>query len=60
MAGTRVVQDRELKSGADACCRVLRGTDLVLAGDLVLPELIGKAVVRDVPAAQIDALAVAA
>lgn len=39
---------------------VLRGTDLVLAGDLVLPELIGKAVVRDVPAAQIDALAVAA
>ena len=39
---------------------VLRGTDLALAGDLALPELIGEAVVRDVPAGQIDARAIAA
>ncbi|WP_066561536.1 MULTISPECIES: type II secretion system protein GspL [unclassified Sphingobium] len=39
---------------------VLRGMDMALAGDLALPELIGDAVVRDVPHEQIDARAIAA
>ncbi|MCB4862160.1 type II secretion system protein GspL [Sphingobium sp. PNB] len=39
---------------------VLRGSDLALAGDLALPELIGDAAVRDVPADQIEARAIAA
>ena len=39
---------------------VLRGTDMALAGDLALPELIGDAVVRDVPHEQINARAIAA
>ncbi|UZW55508.1 type II secretion system protein GspL [Sphingobium sp. JS3065] len=39
---------------------VLRGTDMALAGDLALPELIGDAAVRDVPHEQIDARAIAA
>ncbi|WP_150290296.1 type II secretion system protein GspL [Sphingobium estronivorans] len=39
---------------------VLRGADMALAGDLALPELIGDAMVQDVPAEQVHARAIAA
>ncbi|WP_348635548.1 type II secretion system protein GspL [Sphingobium sp. Sx8-8] len=40
--------------------RVLRGPDMALTGELALPELIGDALLRDVPAETIHARAIAA
>ena len=39
---------------------VLRGTELALAGDMAIPELVGDAPVRNVPDDQVKAVAVAA